>query len=1172
MLSSIKSRLKRVRAPKKVDHSVTGIDLSVIVPVYNVENYVTHTLESLVGIKDIALEIVVVDDGSPDKSMTIVREFAQADDRIKIVVQENAGLGAARNRGVAESKGRYIAFIDSDDLVEPNALEEFVSHLNLTGSDLAVGHYRHLVNGTLKPAGQWILNAHSRTETATLASRPDILVNAIVCSKVFRRSFWNKSGLAFPVGVLYEDQDVSTLAYARAKSFDIMSTSLIQWRRRETGDSITQQTAQASNLVDRFASANRSLHVLRDNGYPNAVSTRALEYLANNTFTLAHIANNDDEYWEVLRSSLPQLTSLVSEDDYIRRVAAPDRAIYHCISEDLRETAVKITTDGGRNIHAWKTTKIASERFLQWPDEALELSLPRHASVLGSHDHKLVGTLDSFDWTSSDSLRITGSIYISGLDATLERTISAVLVDEESGFGHKVEATATESFLEQRRSGARYRDLSSAGFSLDISLAQVLEKMAERKITQLNLGLLFTVREGEIQRSGEINRRSKVGSAQTLLADFPDPKTFVRPSWSRTVGLKLNIRPTVARAEAVRSEATDFELAFKIGTHTFEPTELLARGRRPMQDPVRIGSVRRIENDIFGAALLEDLTLDRSAPSQFELLVADKDGNTRLLHTSQDDRLVGSQMRGIVLDRTHTSRLLLTERRDVSCNWRITPKASDCFEVAVDVLDLDSSNSFELAMEGPGGSIRVPLKSVNGQTLTFIVNEERAQLGVALKTGLYTLDLLKDGARMMTPLSELPNWSRRSVVSCNGWSVYPRLAGYERLGFEVQPAALRSFASNHALTKLRANYWASTAALSDSFYLQCLKGDQANDNQLQLALALKQEFPNVRVAWGVQDGSVQVPSGQDRVIIGSPEYFETIASAKILCFNHEVPDHFRKREGQIFVQTYHGHPFKLMGMQAWKHRKKTNGEISRGLRAREIWDVLVSPNEFATQLYKENFPLDYDVIETGHPRNDPLAKATSTDVAQIRERLGIPQGSKAVLYAPTYRDQKSSNPWSSPIVDFFNPAQLAEDLGEDYCVLLRGHPANARFDPSEKHAQGLIDVSLYPDINDLILAADIGVFDYSSLRFDFGVTGKPMYFFVPDFEEYFELTPPLFPYEKSIVGEKITEYEELVSAVVSDPSDSFRAELDEYRRTFAPNDDGNAAARVARALVSRMGL
>ena len=128
-------------APETADGEPGTPLVSVVVPMYNVERYLRECLESLAHQTMPDLEVVMVDDGSTDSSAAVAAEFARGDRRFHLVRQPNGGLGHARNTGADHARGRFLAFVDSDDIVTPQAYELLTESLRKTGSDFATGNF-----------------------------------------------------------------------------------------------------------------------------------------------------------------------------------------------------------------------------------------------------------------------------------------------------------------------------------------------------------------------------------------------------------------------------------------------------------------------------------------------------------------------------------------------------------------------------------------------------------------------------------------------------------------------------------------------------------------------------------------------------------------------------------------------------------------------------------------------------------------------------------------------------------------------------------------------------------------------------------------------------------------------------------------------------------------------
>ncbi len=324
--------------------------------------------------------------------------------------------------------------------------------------------------------------------------------------------------------------------------------------------------------------------------------------------------------------------------------------------------------------------------------------------------------------------------------------------------------------------------------------------------------------------------------------------------------------------------------------------------------------------------------------------------------------------------------------------------------------------------------------------------------------------------------------------------------------------------------------------------------------------------PHIRGVWVVKEKAADsIPAGVEHVVLGTPEYFDVIARAAYLINNVNFPDHLVAREGAVHVQTHHGTPLKHMGLDLRNSLKAGRGMNFDGLLRRvDRWDLSLSQNAYSTLIWERVYPGRYESLEIGYPRNDRLAAATAEDFGRIRQALGIAPRQTAVLYAPTHREYLDGY---VPTVDL---AAFAEALGPDHVVLVRQHYF---YDPDpalrELHDAGRIrDVASHPSIEELCLAADVLVTDYSSLMFDYAVLDRPIVIHAPDWDVYRVARGTYFDLLESPPGVVSTSQPELIDALTSRYawSDEAAADRADFRARFCSLDDGGAAARVVRRL------
>ena len=224
-------------------------DVSVVIPVYNVEKYLKECLDSVCNQTLANIEIICVNDGSTDGSLDILNEYAKKDDRIKIISQSNRGLGASRNRGLKEASGKYVYFLDSDDYIDLTCLEKLVSNAVSNDSDVVLFKFQNVDD---------FKNLHKRgvdfkiddifgeidydNFTFTYKDVRRHVMNSAysACLKLYRREFINP--MEFPEGIPFEDVPVHVEVMLSAKRISFVPEFLYNYRSNPNSISNTSKT------------------------------------------------------------------------------------------------------------------------------------------------------------------------------------------------------------------------------------------------------------------------------------------------------------------------------------------------------------------------------------------------------------------------------------------------------------------------------------------------------------------------------------------------------------------------------------------------------------------------------------------------------------------------------------------------------------------------------------------------------------------------------------------------------------------------------------------------------------------------------------------------------------------------------------------------------------------
>ena len=374
-----------------------------------------------------------------------------------------------------------------------------------------------------------------------------------------------------------------------------------------------------------------------------------------------------------------------------------------------------------------------------------------------------------------------------------------------------------------------------------------------------------------------------------------------------------------------------------------------------------------------------------------------------------------------------------------------------------------------------------------------------------------------------------------------------------RIAAPVDPA----YETAEGQSTLEGRYVAHPGATENAVFFESFYGRSVGCNPQAIDRALAAQAPDVVRYWSVVDLSVAVPEGAVAVVEGSPEWWRARASSRLLIVNDWLRRRFARKPGQRVLQTWHGTPLKRLALHRPGFDPRRTAAVVKESRR---WDVLLAQNTYSERILRKAYAFfGRPIWVEGYPRNDALVTG---DAVSIRAALGIEEGERVLLYAPTWRDDRTE------MVDFVDPEQLARQT--DAVVLVRGHSRTIDTGRDRAGAR-VIDVTGYPETSQLLLAADALITDYSSVMFDFSVTGKPMYFLVPDLDHYRgQLRGFYFDLASRAPGPLVGSQAELVDAL-ADPEHekTFAARYAAWRAQFNARDDGHAAERVVARILDQ---
>ena len=1117
--------------------------VTIVIPVFDVESYLAECLSSVIRQTYRELQILVVDDGSRDGSLAIARSYARWDRRISVVHQENRGLGAARNAGVARARGTYLCFVDSDDVLPLDAISRMVTAILRSSSDFVVGALTRLSDqGQTVPS--WVTRVHASDRWGLrLAEFPDVLTNVFAWNKLFERSFFDRVIGTFPEGVLYEDQEPIALAYANG-TFDVIKACTYHWRVRSDGSSITQQKDEVQNLADRLLVLSRVLPVMAGAG-GDVLRTWLAKTLALDLRPyLAVVHRVDVSYWHRLRSAVTELADLL-DPDLLGSLPFVDRYCTLALLADRRDAVIGILTR--QDEYGSCLPGVVVDGAVTVDSEYLAgLGFTPESSMLrlSPADLGVVAKVSSWEW-AGDQLHLGGSAFVGNLP-TEPRSVSlqavapdGTVVDLPTVTRHDVQIDAESSNAWNSHAWGAFTTVVDTG----------------RLSTNTTWRLVVDVSYGHLSWSGELGRDFRGAAAEVPIAPPDD-----RGRWMvEKAGTGLRLRYRAAAWTTVDIiEITDSAVTIRVddpGVRTVMAVDGLGRSaveatRDPTGRPGRL--VLRLP--------------DRPAPSR------QRSEDYRLLAVTTLGRTtrVCAAARCRPLERSQLS--AVTEAPDGSLGLRRWS-----WSAAVHDVDLHDGTIVIRGRIALRGAVRV------AAVLAADREEHRADaFDLDRDGGLFTARFAADGLsrrrgfvfrlRLTWHGEVIDLWVPVDQGLCRRFPLDAQ-AGASAATFTrtVRAGALwvrlrhpytldeRGALAQHHLH--RRHQRAGGEADRPAVLFDVFSGSAVSDSPRAIFEVLRDRDLGFELFWAVEDVSMEIPDGARPLLLSSRRWYEVLSEARFLVNNQHFPFYFRKRPGQTYVQTWHGTPLKRLGNDIASPRQ-SRPYLALMRREATYWDFLLAQNDFAAERLPSALGYVGPVINEGYPRNDVLTgdRAVARRTA-ARNKLGL--RGRTILYAPTWRDRETDG-GQYAFIDHLDHGELRRRFGDSVTVLVRGH-ANTRHARRPDAVEHVIDVTQHPDVNELILAADVLVTDYSSLMFDFCVTGKPMIFLTPDLATYrdqvrgfyldFEhIAPGPFCQTTTQLAHHLDELG-VIRTTYADRYDSFR-------RRFAPRDDGAAGERV----------
>jgi CDP-glycerol glycerophosphotransferase len=1185
------------------------VKLSVVVPFYNVEGYLQEALESAARQSLRDLEVIMIDDGSTDDSAQIAKSFASRDSRFRLFQQENQRQGPARNFGVRQATGDYIAFLDADDVLPGNAYGLLVGSLEATGSDIAAGGVRRFSTGWVS---QTVVHSEAYRKTiprTNVTRHPALLRDCTVWNKVYRRSFWNEAQLEFSAA-RYEDIPVAIRSYVLARSVDIRQEIVYYWRARESGElSRTQRSRELENVEGRMAAVLEAGTFLAERApvLKQAFDRRVLD---NDLAVLVRAVEfaGEPERKRMLELAASYLSSV--DESVFRDARVLQRLRYHLIREGMHADLVELLRYSRRGEGAdaplVQLGRLRRKWYIGYPflDDPSR-GIPRQIYD-AAREMTLNVRLDEVAWQAG-RLRIKGSAYIRRLHAPRQEDTRIEVMLHNTVLKRTIPLKVTRMARPDvtARSGQAAACYDWSGFMVEIK-PERLSNLGTWRAASWEL--LVRVRGRGAKRKGPV--RSVVAGSAALPegrwvgggvwlqpAPLHDGRFLIRAArpdalvtGCRAEGDDLHIEgwsglPLTAKARVVislqqgggkpaRVPVTATDSAF--GRHGFRaavPITRLLRAAdaadKESDEPPPGGSLDDAGEQglSVGDEIRWDLALDPGSGHAVRLAGETDAAGIRLAARGQEITTYLTPY-GNFSAIQRTCRLVVRQ-----ADW----SATDGLVLRGDCTDIETvPPAILLRSTGSGYQHTVPLQwQDHAFTVALSPGSMPGQAGnLPLASGNWEL------------LTRTPTGENRVVADRRLLTRLPapRTAGIHEVTVEtyrgdgLRLAVRLASAEKGPYAQRQLQEWygsqSGSGRIDDLAVFDSHGGKHYSCNPRAIYEELQRRDTGLQCAWITRDGQIAVPDGGRVVVRRSREHYELAARARFIVSNMLQPDWYRRPAGQLYLQTWHGTPLKRICLDVETPQFPSGMAYHDRVRADVAnWNALISENAFSTPIFRKAFGFDGDILEFGYPRTDLLRSPDAGEqAARVRRQLGLPPGTRTVLYAPTWRDDATTRAGGYGFPQHLDLDAITKALGDDHVMLVRAHHKMREALVTGVANSRIIDVTPYPDIADLFLIADVLITDYSSAMFDFAVTGRPMLFFTYDLERYRDkLRGFYFDFEAEAPGPLLGTGDDVISAMrnLDDINRSYRAAYDAFAARFCRLDDGHAAARTVDWLLSQ---
>ncbi|MBC6388011.1 glycosyltransferase [Lactobacillus kunkeei] len=1174
--------------------------LSVIVACYNVQDYIEKCLSSIANTNFPmeSLEVLMIDDGSTDNTSKIIDEFANKYDSFRALHKENGGVSNTRNYGMKHARGKYIAFVDGDDIVPANAYPSMAFKARQNDSDLVVGFVKRFDKNRYENSYLHSFAVKDDYDKTHITTNHDLMYDTTSWNKLYKRSFLLDNSIKFIEGIIYEDIPFTMEVHLKSRKTSVIEDNVYEWRWRESSDSITQTRSALSNFESRLSALRRTLQIIKDNGFNEDDSFvqdfkyKAL-FLDLFIFTESLGDNSSDYIYQAQEMVYKFLRDWnLWDSEIFNHLPVKQQILYSAI----RCNDVDMINDISyrKQIGEFRHSIGGSNYRLVSPELHDKNGLVANAN-LNDNNSRFIQKIKDVEVTNVDNgdLNIQGAFKINKLHLVKQtfgsgnknELIQASLINVKNKKTTKVQIKRIESpFI--RRTLKPNAKFNNADYEIKFNMKKAIDTLG---VGTWKVQVKDTVDNHIMVKDFISEPIEKLTQKSILPFEYNGVKIITRfNSVDSLVFEVIDLNSDNDRRPVVSYPTVSDDKQIL----TFDVNNMDVSGYNAVLmsgNGEKIHSIDQSKNSF--SFNIQDLNT-KARNHELKLIILDNFTLAEMNYSfssnkiNQQINLKNGDALSMFYGDTNNMQLVLEEAPFVA--QKVTVDANNILHVSsklnksIDVNGVLMSQTHVELISADKATRKVlnPKDNhfqINGDVFTFdfnLTSDDMDQLDLLEGDYQFKVYLQVDGKahtyrikyskKCKIKTTELPFNGKSKIF----YSV-KKDKGMNLIFKVVQPffgvidskKGLRSISYSVLYPLMR------LLPLRNVMVFDAYWSSKFDSNEKLMYEYVEQNHPEIKPVWIFNNIETKITGDGEKVRVNTFKYWYYLAVARYIIQNTNMPNRYAKRKGQIEVETLHGTFLKHMGFDEPHFRFAPNKVQNRFAKRNRRWDYLVVPSDYMEKTAKHAFNYGQKVIKSGFPRNDELYANNNTDyINSIKNKLGIPLNKRVILYAPTYRADAG--------FEFkLDLDKMQEKLADGYVLLVRLHYFVAHSNSFYSNPGFVYDVSDYENINDLYLISDAMITDYSSVMFDYAHLKRPMIFYAYDADWYLdeENRGVYLDYYKQMPGPIVKTEDELIDRIrhLDSVEDNYSDQMEVFCNEFAQyGRSGDATQQVVETVLA----